>query len=45
MERRNRQIKEFLREREIKKRISRERDEDIRRIRDMEEKYKREVNR
>jgi hypothetical protein len=45
MERRNRQIREFLKEREIKKRLARERDEDRRRIRDMEDRLKRDVNR
>ena len=45
MERRNRQIREFLREREVKKRLAREREEDTRRIREMEEKYKRDLNR
>jgi hypothetical protein len=45
MERRNRQIREFLKEREVKKRMAKEREDDRRRIRDMEDKFKREMNR
>jgi hypothetical protein len=45
MERRNRQIREFLKERELKKRMAKEREDDRRRIRDMEDKFKREMNR
>ena len=45
MERRNRQIREFLKEREIKKRMAKEWEDDRRRIRDMEDKYKKEINR
>ena len=45
MERRNRQIKEYLREREHKKRVERAREEENRRIQEMELKQRKELNR